>query len=56
MTDFLTDPDGKVVSTVSAVNELQLEDGRHLLFLGNLVGNYVSYLELPDGSSSSSTR
>lgn len=48
--DFLTDPTGQSVSTVSAVSEHDVPDGeggtRKLLFLGNLVGNYVSYVEL----------
>ena len=41
--DFLMDPDGSAVSTVSAVTETQ--DGRQLL-VGNLGGDYVSVYDL----------
>jgi hypothetical protein len=59
--DFLMDPTGSHVSHVSAVLE---HDGK--LFLGNLAGNYVSYVHLAgtsqelagnaDGSSGSGQR
>jgi hypothetical protein len=54
--DFLTDPTGRHVAAVSAVTEhvTQLHDGssRRRLFLGNLVGNYVSYVDLgPAGTA-----
>jgi hypothetical protein len=52
--DFLTDPTGRHVSAVSAVTEHVIHDhdddsgssSRRRLFLGNLVGNYVSYVDL----------
>ncbi|KAF8061129.1 Apmap [Scenedesmus sp. PABB004] len=44
--DWLMDPDGTHVSTVSAA----LEHGGRL-FLGNLAGDYVSYVDLPPGTA-----
>ncbi|KAF6259877.1 hypothetical protein COO60DRAFT_1638069 [Scenedesmus sp. NREL 46B-D3] len=48
--DFLTDPTGRHVSAVSAVTEHVTEDvdggSRRRLYLGNLVGDYVSYVDL----------
>lgn len=50
LVEILTDPTGETVSTISAVSEAEVTDDRgntrKLLFLGNLVGNYVSYVEL----------
>lgn len=47
--DFLLDPDGRHVSTVSAVSEevtTTAGGGGTRLWLGNLVGSYVSYVDL----------
>jgi hypothetical protein len=55
--DFLTDPTGRHVAAVSAVTEHVTQDhsgsgSRRRLFLGNLVGDYVSYVDLgPAGSA-----
>jgi len=46
--DFLMDGDGAQVSSVSAVSESP--DGK--LWLGNLVGSYVSYIDLAAPSAS----
>lgn len=43
--EFLQDPDGSKVATVSAVNEETTAHGSRL-WLGNLVGSYVSYIDL----------
>jgi hypothetical protein len=50
--DFLTDPDGSHISSVSAVSEGTGPNGERLLFLGNLVGDYVSVLNLDKGTQS----
>eukprot|EP00878_Enallax_costatus_P006815 GHUV01007143.1.p1 GENE.GHUV01007143.1~~GHUV01007143.1.p1 ORF type:complete len:316 (+),score=46.82 GHUV01007143.1:490-1437(+) len=48
ITDFLVDVAGRAVSTISAVSEEPAGPGRGTrLFLGNLVGAYVSYVDLP---------
>lgn len=45
--DFLQDPDGTHVATVSAVSEEVIDAvGGTRLWLGNLVGSYVSYVDL----------
>jgi hypothetical protein len=44
--DFLQDPDGRHVATVSAVSEEVTVGGGTRLWLGNLVGSYVSYVDL----------
>jgi hypothetical protein len=54
--DFITDPTGRHVAAVSAVTEHVTQDhssgSRRRLFLGNLVGDYVSYVDLgPAGSA-----
>ena len=46
VTNFLVDPSGQQVSYISAVSE---HEGQ--LFLGNLVGDYVSVLPVPTHSS-----
>jgi hypothetical protein len=48
--ELLTDPSGAHVSFVSAVSE---HDGK--LFLGNLVGSYVSVLDLEHTHASTSS-
>ncbi|WIA39770.1 hypothetical protein OEZ86_005826 [Tetradesmus obliquus] len=53
---FLTDPTGRHVSAVSAVTEAVVPDHasgsrRRRLFLGNLVGSYVSYIDLGPADS-----
>lgn len=53
--DFLLDPDGRHVATVSAVSEevTTAGGGGTRLWLGNLVGSYVSYVDL--GSAAAGT-
>ena len=43
MLGFYTDPTGEVVSSVSSAEE---HDGK--LWMGNLLGNYVSYIPLDE--------
>lgn len=48
VTEFLVDMTGQAVSTISAVSEERPGPGSGTrLFLGNLVGAYVSYIDLP---------
>lgn len=51
--DFLQDPDGSKVATVSAVSEEMTGPSSSRLWLGNLVGSYVSYIELGDAAAAS---
>jgi hypothetical protein len=48
--DFLMDPDGTVVASVSAALE-----ARGLLLLGNLAGDHVSYLDLAQDAARRTT-
>lgn len=54
--DFLLDPDGRHVATVSAVSEeVTAAGGGTRLWLGNLVGSYVSYVDLPESAAAGTT-
>jgi len=45
-THLLEDPSGANVAFVSAVEEHSEPNGRQRLFLGNIVQDYVSYIDL----------